>query len=35
MLEKPHHALANFANGGIRCELAVALGLAGIAIYNL
>ena len=35
MLEKAHHALANFANGGMRRKLADALGLAGIAIYNL
>ena len=34
-LEKAHHALAHFANGGMRRKLADALGLAGIAIYNL
>jgi hypothetical protein len=35
MLEKSHHALAHFANGGMRRLLADALGFAGWAAYNL
>jgi hypothetical protein len=34
-LEKGHHAIAHFANGGMRCSFADFLGLAGIALYNL
>jgi hypothetical protein len=34
-LEKAHHAIANYANGGMRNSLADNLSLAGIALYNL
>ena len=34
-LEKGHHAIAHFANGGMRHTLADFLGMAGIAMYNL
>lgn len=34
-VEKGHHAIAHFANGGMRCSLADFLGMAGIALYNL
>ena len=33
-LEKGHHAIAHFANGGMRKSLADFLGMAGIARYN-
>ena len=33
--EKGHHAIAHFANGGMRSSLADYLGMAGIAYYNL
>ena len=33
-LEKGHHAIAHFANGGMRHTLADYLGLGGIALYN-
>jgi hypothetical protein len=34
-LEKAHHAIANFANGGMRNSLADNLSLAGLADCNL
>ena len=34
-LEKGHHAIAHFANTGMRWTLADFLGMGGIAIYNL
>lgn len=34
-LEKAHHAIANFANGGMRNSLSDNLSLTGIADYNL
>jgi hypothetical protein len=33
-LEKGHHAIAHFANGGMRRSLADFLGMAGVAYYN-
>lgn len=33
-LEKGHHAIAHFANGGMRKSLADYLGMAGVAHYN-
>jgi hypothetical protein len=34
-LEKAHHAIANYANGGMRNSLADNLSLSGIALCNL
>ena len=34
-LEKAHHAIAHFANTGMRHTLADYLGMAGLALYNL
>jgi hypothetical protein len=34
-LEKGHHAIAHFANGGMRRSLSDFLGMAGLALYNL
>ena len=34
-LEKAHHAIAHFANTGMRHTLADFLGIAGLALYNL
>jgi hypothetical protein len=34
-LEKGHHSIAHFANGGMRRSFADFLGMAGIALYNL
>lgn len=34
-LEKGHHAIAHFANGGMRNMLADYLGMEGVALYNL
>ena len=34
-LEKGHHSIAHFANGGMRYTLANFLGMAGLALYNL